>query len=179
MDEPYLGEIRAIAFNYAPKGWLLCNGQTLSVQQNQALFSLLGTTYGGNGQTTFNLPNLQSRVAVGTGQGPGLQNYTLGEMAGQETVSLTQDQLPPHTHTIAGTMQAGATADESTPVGNFPAGGASNHYSTGPMNASLGPANAVKGQTAPQGSNQPHDNRQPYLATYFVIAVQGLYPSRG
>ena len=178
MDEPYIGEIRSIAFGYAPKGWAFCNGQTLPISQNQALFSLLGTTYGGNGSTTFNLPNLQSRVPVGAGQGPGLQNYVLGQQAGTETVALTPDQMPAHEHSIVGTMQAGAAADETGPVGNFPAGDASNHYSAGPKNATLGPANAVKGQTAAQGGNQPHDNRQPYLATYFVIALQGIFPSR-
>jgi microcystin-dependent protein len=178
MDEPYIGEIRAIAFNYAPRGWAFCNGQLLAINQNQALFSLLGTTYGGNGQTTFALPNLQSRVAVGAGQGPGLQNYVLGQQAGNETVTLTQDQMPAHTHSVTGTMQAGAGSDESGPGGNFPGGGVSRHYSTGPKNATLGPANALKGQTATQGANQPHDNRQPYLATYFVIALQGIFPSR-
>ncbi|QNH63079.1 phage tail protein [Hymenobacter sediminicola] len=178
MDEPYIGEIRSIAFGYAPKNWAFCNGQLLPVNQYQALFSLLGTTYGGNGSTTFGLPNLQSRVAVGAGQGPGLQNYVLGQQAGNETVSLTPDQMPAHGHTITGTMQAGASADENGPIGNFPGGDASNHYSAGPKNATLGTANAVKGQTDAQGANQPHDNRQPYLATHFVIALQGIFPSR-
>lgn len=179
MDEPYIGEIRSIAFGYAPRGWAFCNGQTLAISQNQALFSLLGTTYGGNGQTTFNLPNLQSRVPVGAGQGPGLQNYALGQQAGSETVTLTPDQMPAHGHSIVGTMQAGAAADDSLAAGNYPAGGSSrNLFSAGPKNATLGPANAVKGQTDMQGGNQGHDNRQPYLATYFVIALQGIFPSR-
>ncbi|RYY14457.1 MAG: phage tail protein, partial [Cytophagaceae bacterium] len=116
MDSPYLGEIRSIAFGFAPKGWALCNGQLLAVNQNQALFSLLGTTYGGNGQTTFALPNLQGRVPVGTGQLPGGTTYTLGMMAGTESVSLQQGQLPPHTHAVTGTLQAGSGADDSSPV---------------------------------------------------------------
>ncbi|RAK67980.1 phage tail protein [Hymenobacter edaphi] len=178
MDEPYIGEIRAISFPFAPKNWAFCNGQTLPINQNQALFSLLGTTYGGDGVTTFKLPNLQSRVAVGSGQGPGLQNYALGQMGGNETVALTLDQMPPHAHVVSGTVQAATSADESSPVGNFPGGGNLNMYSSGPKNATLGTANSVKGQTSAQGGNQPHENRQPYLATYFVIALTGVYPSR-
>ncbi|UOQ96785.1 tail fiber protein [Hymenobacter sp. 5317J-9] len=179
MSEPYIGELRAIGFNFAPKGWALCNGQLLPINQNQALFSVIGTTYGGNGTTNFALPNLQSRVALGSGQGPGLQNYVLGQTGGNEGVALTPAQLPVHTHVVSGTMQAGAAADDTNPAGNYPGSGQRNMYSDGPKNATLGTPNFVKGQTASMGSGVPHENHQPYLATYFVIALTGVFPSRG
>jgi microcystin-dependent protein len=178
MDEPYLGEIRTIAIPYAPKGWLFCNGQTLPINQNQALFSLLGTTYGGNGTTTFNLPNLQSRVPVGVGQAPGLSPYTLGQMGGAESVALTQAQLPQHTHPFTGTLKTGGEADEVAVTGNYPATGSLQQYSNGPKNAIMGTNTSVSGTTTNQGSGAPHENRQPFIGMYYVIAVQGLYPSR-
>lgn len=175
MDEPYIGEIRAIAFNYAPRGWALCNGQTLPINQNQALFSLLGVTYGGDGVTNFKLPDLRSRVPIGQGQGPGLTSYSLGQAGGAESVALTQAQLPAHVHTVTGTLQTGQERVETTPIGDYLAPGSLNQYSTGPKNTSMG---AVSGTTGTAGGGQPHDNRQPYIATYYVIAVEGYYPTR-
>lgn len=178
MDEPLLGEIRSIAINYAPKGWAFCSGQLLPINQNQALFSLLGTTYGGNGITTFGLPNLMGRVPVGAGQLAGGASYPLGQPAGSDSVSLLQSQMPSHTHTITGTMATSASGDDLSPVGGYPAGGGRAIYASGPKNTTLGPANSIMGTTTQQGGNQPHDNHQPYLATYFVIALQGVFPSR-
>ena len=178
MDSPYLGEIRSIAFGYAPKGWALCNGQLLPVNQNQALFSLLGTTYGGNGTTTFALPNLQGRVPVGTGQGTNLSNYPLGAALGNESVTLLQTQIPQHTHPVVGTLTPGNSPQDTTPAGNYPASGGLNAFNPGPKNVAMLPANSISGMTGMTGGNQTHENRQPYLATNFVIALQGIYPSR-
>jgi microcystin-dependent protein len=118
MSEPFLGEIRMFGFNFAPTGWAMCNGQVLSISQNTALFSLLGTTYGGDGVTTFGLPNLQSRVPLHAGQGPGLSNYGLGEFLGAETVTLAQSQMPAHNHPVAA---SGNPGDQRSPIGNVPA----------------------------------------------------------
>lgn len=173
MASPYLGEIKIVAFNFAPKNWALCNGQQLSIQQNTALFSLLGTMYGGNGVTTFALPNLQSRVPIHFGQGPGLSNYTQGEVGGAETVTLNSTQLPQHTHLLNGTT---GTANKRPPAGHtFAADTASiaNFYAA--------PANQVA-LAAPSvttaGGNQPHSNLQPYLAVLFCICLAGVFPSR-
>ncbi|MDB5268893.1 MAG: hypothetical protein JWP58_1933 [Hymenobacter sp.] len=178
MDEPYLGEIRAIAYDYAPKGWAFCAGQTLPINSNQALFSLLGTTYGGNGVTTFNLPNLQGRVPVGIGQLPGGGSYVLGQQGGNESVTLTQAQLPAHIHPITGTMKSGSAGEETGAPGDYPAPGTVSMYAAGTKNAIMGAANGITGTTAAQGGSAPHDNRMPYLATYYVIALQGIFPSR-
>lgn len=178
MDEPYLGEIRAIAYNYAPRGWAFCNGQTLPVNQYQALFSLLGTTYGGNGTTTFNLPNLQGRVPVGTGQLPGGGSYALGQMGGAEGVTLTQAQIPAHIHQVTGTVQASTDKDDPLPAGDYPGGGGLPMYAAGPKDGTMSSA-GISGNTANAGGSQPHDNRMPWVATYYVIALQGIFPSRG
>jgi microcystin-dependent protein len=173
MAEPYIGEIKIVAFNYAPKGWATCSGQTLSIQQNTALFSLLGTTYGGNGVQTFALPNLQSRVPVHFGQGPGLSDYTLGQTGGAETVTLTSTQMPTHTHLLNGTT---GTANKRPPAGHtFAADTASiaNFYAA-PANQLALAAPSVT--TA--GGSQPHANLQPYLAVLFCIALVGVFPSR-
>ena len=167
--DPYLGEIRCFGFNFAPKGWLLCNGQLLSIQQNTALFSLLGTMYGGDGRTTFGLPDLRGRVALGFGQGPGLSNRTQGEAAGAEVVTLTAPTLPPHGHTVA----ASATATTKNPSGALPsvtAAGAS--YGT---TADLAMSAAMIGGG---GSAQPHDNMQPYVVLNWCIAAAGIFPPR-
>ncbi|MGB6373934.1 MAG: tail fiber protein [Methylocella sp.] len=169
-----------VGFNFAPVGWAFCNGQLLSISQNTALFSLLGTTYGGDGVTNFALPNLQSRAPVGFGQGPGLSPYTLGQTTGTETVTLTVAQMPAHNHLVAANA---ANATASSPSGNDlaqslePSGRGTpvNTYSTPPMTApvTLDPA-AVK----PSGGSQPHANIQPVLAMNYIIALQGIYPSR-
>jgi microcystin-dependent protein len=162
MATPYLGEIKLIAFNFAPKGWALCNGQTLAIQQNQALFSILGTTYGGNGQTTFALPNLQGRVPVHVGNG-----IVLGEQGGVQAVSLNINQIG-HTHPV----KASATATTNTAAGNFPATSANNVYGSGVDTTML------PGIVSTAGGSQPHDNMQPYLVLNYVIALQGIFPSR-
>lgn len=182
MSEPFLGQISMFGFGFAPRGWATCDGQILSIAQNTALFSLLGTTYGGNGQTTFALPDLRGRVGVHQGQGPGLSSYTLGEVTGTENVTLVQTQIPAHTHTV--TIAIGANAAPQTGVDNpsdaVPAGGSGqNVYASGPpdgatkMNALM--ATATVGIA---GGSQPHDNLQPLLCISFCIALQGIFPSR-
>ncbi|MFN2608075.1 MAG: phage tail protein [Acidimicrobiales bacterium] len=169
MSDPFIGEIRMFGGNFAPRGWALCNGQLLSISQNTALFSLLGTTYGGNGQTTFGLPNLQSRVPMHAGQGPGLSPRTLGEVAGEESVTLTTTQMPAHGHLASGTNTAGAA---TRPGGNVPAATSAGAYGpspTDPMNGSF---------IASAGGSQPHDNMSPYLVVNFIIALEGIFPSR-
>jgi microcystin-dependent protein len=174
MSEPFLGMIAIYGFNFAPRGWAMCNGQILPIAQNTALFSLLGTTYGGNGQTTFALPDLRSRVPVHFGQGPGLSSYDLGQAAGTETITLIVNQIPTHQHTVNCTDADGT---ESKPPGNLPATFSS--ASGGPYSST-----AANGQMSPNmippsgGGNQPHPNIQPYLALNFCIALEGIFPSR-
>ena len=175
MDEPYIGEIRPISFNYAPKGWALCAGQVLNIQQNAALFSLLGTQFGGNGQTTFGLPDLRGRVPVGTGQLPGGSFYPQGMVAGQEQVTLLPPQIPPHQHTVAGNLKTTAGQDETSPKGQLLGPGVLNQYSTGAANAQMAPT--VTGTTNTMGG-APHENRAPFTVVNYVIALVGLFPSR-
>jgi microcystin-dependent protein len=178
MANPYLGEIRLFAFGYAPQGWMLCNGQTLSIAQYSALYSLLGTTYGGDGVTTFNLPNLQSRVPVHFGQGAGLSSYSMGEATGSETVTLNATQMPSHTHAVNATTGSGS---QSSPAGNYLASpGASPHGTTvapyAPSNS--GNATTLSGATiGAAGGSQPHSNLQPVLCVSFCICVSGLFPA--
>lgn len=177
MDEPYIGEIRPIAFNYAPKGWALCNGQSLAINTNQALFSLLGVQYGGNGTTTFNLPDLRGRVAVGPGQLAGGGSYTQGQTFGVEQVSLTSGQIPTHIHSsFTATLQTATEATVSNPNQAFPAPGGAQLYSNGSANAPM--AVALPSTTNTVGNGQGHENRQPFLALNYVIALVGVYPSR-
>lgn len=170
MSEPFLGQILIFGFNFPPRGWAACNGQILPIAQNTALFSLLGTTYGGNGQTTFGLPNLQSRVPLHFGQGPGLSNYDLGQAAGTETVTLLQTQMPAHGH-LAGVSQAAGTT--TRPSGKVPATAGAAAYADASDGSAFNPAFV---QNA--GGSQPHDNLQPYLALNFCIALEGIFPSR-
>jgi len=165
MLEPFIGEIQYVAFNFAPRGWALCNGQLLPINQNQALFSLLGTTYGGDGRTTFALPDLRGRVAPSAGDHP------LGETGGSESVTLTTSQLPAHTHQVSVADHRGSTGDPGAPAGAFPASGAQ-AYALSP-NAAFAPS-----ALSAAGGSQPHENRQPYLALTAVIALQGIFPSR-
>lgn len=171
-QDPYLGEIRMFAGNFAPVGWALCNGQTLSIAQNTALFSLLGTTYGGNGQTTFNLPDLRGRVPLGWGQGPGLTPRDLGEMAGTESVTLTINQMPAHNHTVAAVTSEG---NQNSPTNNLPADTKllDKEYSDAAANTSM--KASMIGIT---GGNQPFSVMQPYVTINFIIATQGIYPPR-
>jgi microcystin-dependent protein len=165
MSEPFLAEIRLMSFAFAPKGWALCNGQTLPINQNQALFSLLGTTYGGNGQTTFALPNLQARVPIHVGNG-----HTLGEQAGTDAHTLTAAQLPQHTHVLQASTRAGNTVN---PAANVLADTPSQVYAPPANLTPLEPGSVIA-----TGGNQPHTNQQPYLGLSFCIALQGIYPSR-
>jgi microcystin-dependent protein len=166
MSDPFLGEIRLFGGNFAPQGWAFCNGQTLSISQNTALFSLLGTTYGGNGTTTFALPDLRGRVPMHWGDGPGLTPRSLGEQDGVESVQLTQQELPSHTHTLSGSTGA---VNTTRPTNAVPAKGGS--YTTASPNTQMAPPGLT-------GGNQPHDNLQPSLAVSFIIALQGIFPSR-
>lgn len=156
-------------FSFAPRSWAFCDGQLIQISQNSALFSLLGTTYGGDGRTTFALPDLRSRVPIHKGQGPGLSPYSLGQRSGFETVTLTTAQIPPHNH-----LQACSSDDPNagSPAGNFPAAVSPPIYSSG-ANAAM--ANTALGNT---GGGQPHENRQPFLVINFCICLQGLFPSR-
>ncbi len=164
MSTPYLSEIRIMSFGYPPRGWAQCNGQLLPINQNQALFSLLGTSYGGDGRVTFGLPNLQARVPLHAGPG-----YAIGQLGGEQTHTLTTIETPVHTHPVAGSTAAGGSP---IPAGNF-LGAAENVY------APLASATTLTAQTVGNaGGSQPHDNTQPYLALNFCMALQGIFPSR-
>ena len=166
MDQ-FIGEIRLVGLTYAPSGWALCDGQLLPINQNQALFSLLGTNFGGDGKTNFALPDLRGRVPVGAGQGATGSSYAVGSIGGQETVKLTSSQLAPHAHAIR--AQSGASTTKS-PVGAFPAfGGAYAPTQDAKMNS------AAAGRT---GGGQPHENRQPYLTLSYIIALVGIWPTQ-
>jgi microcystin-dependent protein len=169
---PYLGEIRIFGGSFAPKGWALCDGQLLSISSNTALFSILGTTYGGDGRTTFALPNLQSRVPVHWGQGPGLSTYTIGHAAGVENVTLNQQQMPQHNHTMGTLSAPGTTNRPNTQLLAQPTSG--NLYGPAPSDGSALNQAAI----SMTGGNQPHANLEPYLVMNFIIAVQGIFPSR-
>lgn len=168
MADPYIGEIRMVGFNFAPLGWALCNGQTLPIAENDALFALIGTTYGGDGQETFALPNLQSRFPVHAGQGPGLTNRTPGEASGSENVTLTVQQLPSHNHQLLG---SGNTATEETPQGNVTGQPVANIYGNLPPLQQMDP-----GVVGPAGGSQPHDNVQPFTVINFIISLSGVFP---
>jgi microcystin-dependent protein len=171
MADPYVGEIRIVPFNFAPTGWALCNGQLLSIESYTALFSLLGTYYGGNGTSNFALPNMQSRVPINWGQGAGLSDYVIGEVGGSEQVTLITNEIPSHTHALEATSANGAT---QSPKGNLPATTARRElYSSAAANTSL--AEPSVGET---GGNVPHENRQPYLVLNFIISLEGVFPSR-
>jgi microcystin-dependent protein len=181
MSEPFLGEIKIISWNFPPKGWTFCNGQLLPINQNQALFSILGTTYGGDGRQTFGLPNLQGRVPFHVGNG-----IVLGELGGESTHTLNISELPAHSHSLAG---ANVQADTTSANGNVPSGAvvpaqgvaaqsggattAVNIYGSGNITGTMNPA----GLTA-VGGNQPHENMSPYLVLNMVIALQGIFPSQ-
>ena len=174
MADPFVAEIRIFPFNFAPKGWAWCDGQLLPLSQNTALFSLLGTTYGGNGKSNFALPDLQGRAPMHPGQGPGLSLHDLGETGGSETVSLLESEIPSHTHQLR--------ADTADPADvQAPSSTTSLARSFG-GSAYLSPAAGLvaMADTAlpPAGGDQPHNNMQPYLTFYFCIALQGVFPPR-
>jgi microcystin-dependent protein len=170
MAEPFLGEIRMFGFNFAPQGWAMCNGQTLPISQNTALFALLGTFYGGNGTTTFQLPNLQSSVAIHQGQGAGLSPYEIGQAGGVENVTLTQGQMPAHGHPA---LANASSATTGRAAGAVLARTSTDTYAAAPDGTAM---NA--GTIGPTGGSQPHPNIQPYLTLNFCIALQGIFPSR-
>jgi microcystin-dependent protein len=174
MSEPFIAEIRMFGGNFAPRGWAFCNGQILSIAQNTALFSLLGTTYGGNGQTTFGLPNLQDRSPMHQGQGPGLTPRVLGEISGQENVTLLASQMPTHTHQAQADASGGGQTSPANATWGAGGRGRPPAYAANPApGAALSPQALV-----PTGGNQPHNNRSPYLGVSFIIALQGIFPSR-
>jgi microcystin-dependent protein len=164
MANPFMGEIKIISWNFPPKGWAFCNGQLLPINQNQALFSILGTTYGGNGQTTFALPDLRGRAPVHVGTG-----IVLGERSGETAHTLNLSELPAHTHAPVGNSQP---ANSGTPLGNLWAKGASSSFGATP-NVTMSPASILA-----TGGGQPHENMSPYLVLNFIIALQGIFPSR-
>ncbi|GAB4030116.1 phage tail protein [Spirosoma jeollabukense] len=180
MNEPFLGMIALFGFGFPPRDWAVCDGSILPIAQNTALFSLLGTTYGGNGQTTFALPDLRSRVPLGQGQGPGLSPYQMGQVGGTESVTLTTGQMPMHTHTLTGTNAGAAT---SVPNGNVLAASngaledgttvSVNAYATSGTDATLNPSSI-----GVAGGSQPVQIQTPYLAMNYCIALKGIFPSR-
>jgi microcystin-dependent protein len=171
MSEPFVGEIRMFGFGFAPQGWAQCNGQLLPIAQNTALFSLLGTTYGGDGRITFALPDLRSRVPLGQGQGPGLSSYAEGQAGGAETVTLAATQMPGHTHPVKASSSA-ASSDQ--PQGRALARSASHIYAAEPSASTIMNADML----GEAGSSQPHGNIQPYLTVNFCIALAGIFPPR-
>jgi len=169
MGQPFVGEIRMFAGNFPPNGWLFCDGQLLSIPENETLFQLIGTTYGGDGESTFALPNLQSRFPVHQGTLPGGQSYYPGEMAGMEEVTLTVQQIPVHLHPAQASTQAGTLTN---PQGGLWAGSSLNGYATGVAPDTQMAVNAVR----PTGGSQPHSNMPPYLGISFIISLYGVYP---
>lgn len=186
MSEPFIAEIIMFAGNFAPRGWAFCQGQILSIAQNTALFSLLGTTYGGNGQTTFALPDLRGRVPVGTGQGPGLPAMTLGEVSGTPTTTLLITQMPAHNHTFVGQQgTSSSNGNDAQPGGQLPAVPVVNISGTDHnVNAYISGATAdgsfagFTGTIGISGGSQPFSIMQPYLGMNYIIALEGIFPSR-
>lgn len=176
MSDPFVAEIRIFPFNFPPKGWAMCNGQLLPISQNTALFSLLGTTYGGDGKSTFALPNMISNAPMHPGQGPGLSLHDLGEMSGTQTVTLLVSEMPVHQHFVG--RASVATGNATSPVGAVWATSAAGRgtaalYQPGPATEKVNP-----NSLAATGSSFPHNNMQPYLTLNFCIALQGIFPAR-
>lgn len=170
MSEPFVGEIRMFAGNFAPRGWAFCDGQLLAVSQNDALFSLLGTIYGGDGRTTFGLPDLRGRIPIHAGHGPGLSNRRLGAKAGSENVTLTVNQMPSHTHPMQATTNP---ASRTSPEGALPARSGLDAFRVlGTPSQNLAPS------ITNTGGSRSHTNLMPYLCVHFIIALFGIYPSR-
>ena len=178
--EPMIGEVRLFGGNFAPRGWAFCEGQLLAISQNQALFSILGTTYGGDGRTTFGLPDLRGRTPIGPGNGPGLSDYRLGQKGGQETVQLNSNQMPSHTHGAQASFTVGVNAETSNSAegaGAVLGEAGANIYNGNAADGALGGVNASV-TVGGAGGGQAHENRSPYLACYYIIALQGVFPSR-
>ena len=173
MADPFVAEIRIFPFNFAPKGWAFCDGQIMPLSQNTALFSLLGTTYGGDGKSTFALPNLQGSVPMHPGQGLGLSLYDLGQTGGAETVTLLESEMPLHTHTMRASTQDPADVNLVSPTAAFGVSTGGTVYQNA-SNTQLAPQ-----ALSPAGSSLPHNNLMPYLTLNFNIALQGVFPPRG
>lgn len=175
MADPFVAEIRIFPFNFAPRGWAWCDGQLLPLSQNTALFSLLGTTYGGNGKSNFALPDLQGRAPMHPGQGPGLSLHDLGETGGSATVSLLESEIPSHTHAMRASNDASNTNNPAGALVARPFGRGNNIFNAANTNrVSMAPQ-----ALAPAGGDLPHNNMQPFLTFYFCIALQGVFPPRG
>lgn len=170
MADPFVAEIRIFPFNFAPKGWAWCDGQLLPLSQNTALFSLLGTTYGGNGKDNFSLPDLQGRAPMHPGQGPGLSLHDLGETGGSETVSLLESEIPAHAHQLRASSGA---ATDTVPSSSSVLASVSDAVKDNGTLSAMSPF-----ALAPAGGDAPHNNLQPYLTFYFCIALQGVFPPR-
>lgn len=181
-SEPFVGEIGLVGFNFAPKGWATCNGQLLPISQNTALFSLLGTTYGGDGRVTFGLPNLQGSTPIGFGQGPGLTHRDRGEVAGTPSIILLQAEMPAHTHALGAGLKTGAPPTTANAVASLPATATGTDFlyaDTASLTGAMEPlAVNLDKQTSILGGGQPHNNLQPYLTVLFVIALIGIFPQR-
>jgi microcystin-dependent protein len=173
--DPFVAEIRIFPFNFAPKGWAFCDGQILPLSQNTALFSLLGTTYGGDGKSNFALPNVQGNTVMHPGQGPGLSLHDLGETGGSDTVSLLESEIPSHSHALMAHNEDPATLNLPAPNRCIARSNGGFAYSTV---ANSGLNNMSDNSLAPAGGDQPHNNMQPYLTLNFCIALQGVYPPR-
>jgi microcystin-dependent protein len=170
MSTPYVGEVRLVGFNFAPVGWNFCNGALISIAENTVLFELIGTTYGGDGQNTYALPNLQSRIPVHQGTNSLGTTYVIGETGGVEEVTLSQNQYPAHTHSA--TLAPSAASTTATPANNFLGTGVKAYGTAVPTEA------MAAGMVAPAGSSQPHGNLQPYLALNWIISLFGIFPSQ-
>lgn len=170
MAQPYVGEIRMFGGNFAPAGWMFCNGQLLPISENETLFQLIGTTYGGDGRSTFALPNLQSRTPIHMGQGPGLSSYVLAQMGGVESVTLTTQQMPAHSHIF----WASSVADSASPTNAYLAQSSqATMFFADPPSQNMN-VNAIGNA----GGNQPHENMQPFLCISFIISLYGIFPSQ-
>ena len=172
MSQPFIGEVRLVGFSFAPNGWMSCQGQTMPISQNDTLFVLIGTTYGGDGQETFNLPDLQGRVPIHQGLGPGGVTFQIGEKAGTESVTLTTNQIPIHTHPLTGSKANGNTNLLQNAV--LSANNTKVYNAVSPAPGSAMNANSI----TPAGGSQPHENLQPYLTMNCVISLFGIFPSQ-
>lgn len=174
MADPFIAEIRMVGFNFAPTGWALCDGQLLPISQNTALFSLLGTFYGGDGRSTFALPNLQGSAPLGQGQGAGLSDYVIGQSGGASSVTLLQSEIPVHTHTMRGNFNQ-ADVNDPSPARSLARSGTGFLYQS---NTSANLVNMAPQTLGVAGGSLPHNNMQPFLTVLFIIALQGVFPPR-